>query len=79
MLFDSNIDTVEEVLAIRAKAKEALLAGATVVSWSVEGSSVNKVISLSPKEVMIETAKFLKAVDPDTYGRTVKRIVPIYL
>jgi len=78
MIFDINIDSVADVLAIRAKAMEAFKAGAVVVSWSVEGSSANSVITMPVKEVLNETASFLKQADPDLYGRRVIRTFPVF-
>jgi len=73
MLFSPEVDTIEEVLSIRTRAKELLAEGAAVMSWSSEGTSVSKQFTLPIKTVMAETLAFLKTVDPDTYGRHVTR------
>ncbi len=78
MLFDTNIDSIEEVLAIRTKAKQMLLEGATTVSWNSEGTGVTKQITMPIKQVLDESAAFLKAIAPDVYGRPIKRISPTY-
>jgi len=78
MIFDPAVDTEEEVLAIRTRAKELLTEGATTISWNSEGTSVNKTITMPIKQVMEETLLFLRKVDPDTYGKSIKRTVPRY-
>lgn len=73
MLFVPNIDSVATVLAIRAKAIDLLSQGATVMSWSNEGTSVTKQTLLPISTILRETELFLKTVDPETYGRKVTR------
>lgn len=78
MLFDLFLDTEAEVLKIRAKAKELLAAGTTVMSWSSEGTSVNKQFTLPVSQVLQETADFLKAKNPSKYGYKVTRTVSVF-
>jgi hypothetical protein len=61
--------TVQEVLDIQAKAKQALLEGKTVMSWSDSGLSVSKQFALSVKETLEECAYALRVLDPETYGK----------
>jgi hypothetical protein len=79
MLFDPNIDSLEDVLAIRAKAMTALKQGQATVSWQNEGSAETLAWTLPVREVLDETKAYLQAVDPDLYGRRVTRTVPLFL
>lgn len=72
-IFDPNIETLEDVLAIRSKAIQALKAGSTVTSWTSEGSSVTSQFTMPTKLVLEETKYYLQTVDPDTYGKRVTR------
>ena len=60
--------TVEEVLAIQARAKALLLEGKTIMSWSDNGTSTSKQFTMPPKEVLAECAYALRKLDPYTYG-----------
>ena len=66
--------TVEEVQAIQAKAKQLLLEGKTIMSWSDSGSSVTKQFALTVRETLEECAHALRILDPATYGRR-KRVL----
>ena len=66
--------TVVEVQAIQAKAKQMLLEGKTIMSWSDSGSSVTKQFALTVKETLEECAHALRILDPATYGRR-KRVL----
>ena len=61
--------TVTEGLAIQKKAKDDLLAGRVVTSYSSQGTSVSKQTTLSIERVLAECRLALKTLDPDTYGR----------
>lgn len=61
--------SIDEILAIQAKAKQALLEGKTVMSWSDSGMSVNKQFAMSVKETLEECAHALRVLDPETYGK----------
>lgn len=60
--------TVAEVLQIQAKAKEMLLEGKTLMSWSDSGMSVSKQFPMTVKEVLEECAYALRILEPTTYG-----------
>lgn len=60
--------TVEEVLAIQARAKALLLEGKTIMSWSDNGTSTSKQFVMPVKEVLAECAYALRKLDPHTYG-----------
>jgi hypothetical protein len=72
-IFDPNIDSLEDVLAIRAKAIQALKDGSTVTSWTSEGSSATSQFTMPTKVVLEETKYYLQTVDPDTYGKRITR------
>jgi hypothetical protein len=78
MLFDPATDSIEEVLAVRAKAKELLAQGLVVMEWGNEGTSARKAFGLPLRDLMQETLAFLRLADPQTYGRRVTRTRPGY-
>lgn len=78
-LFDPNVDSIEDVLAIRTRALELLKEGASVFSWSSEGTSVTKQLTLPISEILSETLEFLRTADPDTYGVKIKRMRGYYI
>jgi hypothetical protein len=79
MLFDPNIDSLEDVIAIRAKAITALKQGQATVSWQNEGSAETLAWTLPVSVVLEETKIYLKIVDPALYGRRVTRTTPLYI
>ena len=72
---DPNINTVEQVLDIQARALSLL--GSINISWSSEGVSLSR----SPqsqtdiKLLLVECRRFLKAAQPDLFGRRVTQII----
>lgn len=68
--------TLEEVVAIRDKAKAAMLAGAVTVTSSIGEVSFGKQIpqNMSPMELLAECKMFLQQTDPDTYGHRVTKL-----
>ena len=64
-LFLIGEDTIEAVRQIRIDAIAAINSG-TVISWSSEGTSVQKVLDskFSLKEIIEECNYFLRQVDP---------------
>jgi hypothetical protein len=60
--------TVAEVLQIQARAKQMLLEGKTLMTWSDSGSSASKQFPMSVREVLEECAYALRSLDPQTYG-----------
>lgn len=76
MIFlDPKIDTVEDVLAIKAAVLAQIQAGRS--NWSSEGTS----FSNSPYdgvnlfELLAECRRFLKAARPDLHGRRTTQII----
>jgi hypothetical protein len=76
MLFNPAIDSLEEVLAIRAKAKEMLADGAQVLEWTNEAQSVRKVIGLPLETVLTETEAYLLAY---SRGAVITRTKPLFV
>jgi len=67
--------TVAEILRIQAKAKEMLLEGKTLMSWSDSGSTASKQFPMTVEQTLAECAHALRVLDPATYGRR-RRIAP---
>lgn len=61
--------TVAEILRIQEKAKELLLEGKTLMSWSDSGSNATKQFPMTVKETLEECAHALRVLDPATFGR----------
>lgn len=61
--------TETELLAIRDKARDALLKGLVIVNYSDSGTSVGKTFALPPDIVLDEVKFALRKLDPETYGR----------
>lgn len=77
-IFLSGVDSIEDVLAIRATAMEAIRNGTEISSWSSEGTSVSKVLTLPATKILEECNAFLKKEDPATYGYLIKRTSPYF-
>ena len=77
-LFLEGVDTEESCLAIRADAFTLLAGGATVMTYTVEGTTVGKQITMPIRTVIEECNWFLRKINPAQYGTTVKRTVPRY-
>jgi hypothetical protein len=68
--------TVAEILQIQTKAKQMLLEGKTLMTWSDSGSSAGKQFAMPVKETLEECAFALRKMAPETYGgrrRTIGR------
>jgi hypothetical protein len=61
--------TVAEVLRIQAKAKDMLLEGKTLMSWSDSGSNASKQFPMTVEKTLEECSHALRVLDPATYGR----------
>ena len=61
--------TVDEVLAILAVAKQNLLAGVQMTSWTVGEASSGSVINLDTKTLLDECRYALQQLDPVTYPK----------
>ena len=68
ILFQVGIDTEDEILKIRSKAKELLMKGIQVMQWSGEGVESSKEFVMSPADVLVETRLFLMRLNPSKYG-----------
>lgn len=77
-LFLPGVDTVEDVLEIRAAAIEQLKAGSQVLSWTSEGTSMTKAFTLPIRTVLEECNVFLQTVDSGSYGKRVTRTRAAY-
>jgi hypothetical protein len=60
--------TVAEVLSIQSRAKDMLLEGKTLMSWSDSGSSVTKQFPLTVAETLEECAYALRVLSPENYA-----------
>lgn len=81
-LFDTKIDSVDDILAIRNAIIQGNFVdsgGLTVVNWSSEGTTVSKQWAVSATTLLEETKDFLQSYDPALYGRRVKRTSPSFL
>ncbi len=81
MIFDTSIDSIEDILSIRRAIIQGNFienGGLTIVSYTIEGNSVQKQWPISPKLLLEETALFLRKADPASYGKFIKRTVPTY-
>ena len=68
--------TVAEILQIHTKAKQMLLEGKTLMTWSESGSSAGKQFAMPVKDTLEECSFALRKMDPNTYGgrrRTIGR------
>jgi hypothetical protein len=63
--------TVQEVLQIQQKAKEMLLEGKTVMSWTDSGTTSTSQLAMPVQDVLEECAYALQKLAPNTYGEFV--------
>lgn len=77
-LFLQGVDTEEDVIAIRNTALTLIREGSTTTSWSSEGTSVTRQFTLPVRSVLEECNWFLSKINPEKYGRKVKRTAPYY-
>jgi hypothetical protein len=61
--------TVAEVLAIQARAKQLLLDGKTLMSWTDSETTASKQFTMPVDQVLDECAHALRVLDPAAYGR----------
>lgn len=68
--------TLQEVLALRDKAKAELLAGAVkVAEWSSHDTRSRRLFEMSTERLIEECAYALEQLDPETYGQD---LIPPY-
>jgi hypothetical protein len=68
--------TVAEILQIQTRAKQMLLEGKTLMTWSESGSSAGKQFAMPVKETLDECALAFLKLEPETYDgrrRTIRR------
>ncbi len=61
--------TVDDVLAIQARAKAMVMEGKTIMSWSDSETNATKQFAMPPAQVLDECRYALRVLDPGTYGR----------
>lgn len=69
-------DTLEEdtILAIQAKGVAMMLEGKTIMSWSGEGTQVDREFTMPIPDMLEECKYTLKRKWPDTYGSMVNNV-----
>jgi len=77
-LFTVGIDTEEDVLAIRARCLQNILAGVIITSWQNEGTSVGRRVVMPTKELLDACTRFLQALNPDLYGKRFSKTRPYF-
>ena len=68
--------TIAEILQIQTKAKQMLLEGKTLMTWSESGSSAGTQFAMPVKDTLEECAFAVSKLEPETYGgrrRTIGR------
>jgi hypothetical protein len=70
---DPLIDTEEEVLAIRSSALKAMREGRQILEWSGNGTEVKKEFIAPISEILAETRRCLKLINPEVYGHVVRQ------
>jgi len=61
MMFDPAIDSLEDVLAIRAQAMTMLKQGAQVMEWQNESQSARLGFNVPLETIMVETKAYMDA------------------
>ena len=79
LLLDPLIDTEEEVLALRAKAKALALEGKTIMEYTGEGTEYKRKFTLPVEQVLSETRYCLKQMNPLKYGWVTTSARPYYI
>lgn len=72
MLFNNNLFTEDDLLSILKAAKDSLIAGKSIVSWTSLGSSATLQWDIHPLTLIKECTLSLQKLDPTKYGRPVK-------
>jgi hypothetical protein len=70
MLFDPEIDLLEDILAIRQTAMDMYKAGVRPTQWTSEGTSVSYIFTDTPKAILEETRIFIKKYNGTYRNRT---------
>ena len=72
-LIDFSTATVEQVLAIQAKALSFYAEGKTQMTWGVGENTAGNVFPSPIADVLRSAAYWLQVKDPDTFGRRITR------
>lgn len=67
-IFDPNLFTESQLLAIRDTAYNLLLQGRVIMNWVGEGTSAGRQFSMAPDQMLIEVTYALKSKLPAKYG-----------
>jgi hypothetical protein len=70
---DPRIDSEETVLKIREHALKLLMDGTTIMKWEGEGTTAERQFVAPVSEILAETRKFLKLINPHKYGHVVRQ------
>jgi len=68
-----GIDTEQEVLEIRQRARKAWGEGRLLVEASGNGTEFKKEIIATPGEIIAECNRFLRLINPQKYGYIVRQ------
>lgn len=68
-----NLLSEDDILAIQAKAIQLIKEGKTIMTYTGEGNEWQKEFTMNPRDIMVECNYSLKYVNPDFYGRVVRR------
>ncbi len=68
--------TAAEVKAIQRKARDFLLEGKTVMSWSDSGTSASKQFAMPIKDILEECAYALRRLEPEKYVKETQQSGP---
>ena len=72
-ILDPLIDSEEEVLEIRRRAMKLIREGKTIMKWEGEGSTAERQFVAPISEILKETKRCLKLINPDKYGFVVRQ------
>ena len=70
---DPLIDSEEDVLEIRRRALCLLMEGRVIMECSGEGNESKREFVAPISEILAETRRFLKLINPQKYGHTVRQ------
>jgi hypothetical protein len=72
-ILDPLIDSEEEVLEIRRRAMKLIREGKTIMKWEGEGSTAERQFVAPISEILKETKRCLKLINPYKYGFVVRQ------
>lgn len=68
VLFEPGVDSIDDVLAAKNNAMALLMEVKTIIAYSGEGTDVQKKMVVDLQDIIMAANRYLKIVDPDTYG-----------